>query len=155
MYVRKRAAGRSHHLTHLCFDIFSRIVPWVRNKYTYIYKWLWFRRRPFQMHFSKEKFCILIKMSLLFVPKGLINNNTALVWIMAWSCITEICAETLLARWAPRFDYNSSTGGQQGIWVQWLWAVTHEDAGWPASAWAPGLTQRKSFLVLRKTSPLQ
>ena len=25
---------------------------------------------------------------------------------------------------------------QQGIWAQWLGSVTHEDAGWPAPAWA-------------------
>ena len=31
-----------------------------------------------------EKFCILIKISLKFVPKGPINNIPALVQIMAW-----------------------------------------------------------------------
>ena len=31
-----------------------------------------------------EKFFILIKISLKFVPKGPIDNNPALVWIMAW-----------------------------------------------------------------------
>ena len=31
-----------------------------------------------------EKYCILIKMSLKFGPKGPINNNPALVEIMAW-----------------------------------------------------------------------
>ena len=31
-----------------------------------------------------EKLCILIKISLKFVPKGLIDNNSALVEIMAW-----------------------------------------------------------------------
>ena len=44
---------------------------------------------------------------------------------------------------------------QQGICGQWLRAMTHEDAGWPAPAWAPGLTQRESYLILRKTIPLQ
>ena len=44
---------------------------------------------------------------------------------------------------------------QQGICGQWLGAMTHEDAGWPAPAWAPGLTQRESYLILRKTIPLQ
>ena len=33
---------------------------------------------------SSEKFCILIKISPKFVPKGLIDNNPALVQIMAW-----------------------------------------------------------------------
>ena len=45
-------------------------------------------------------------------------------------------------------------GAQQGIWGQWLGAMTLEDAGWPAPAWAPGLTQRETFLILRKTIPL-
>ena len=31
-----------------------------------------------------EKFCILIQISLKFVPKGLIDNKTALVQVMAW-----------------------------------------------------------------------
>ena len=31
-----------------------------------------------------EKFCILIKISLKFFPKGQINNIPALVQIMAW-----------------------------------------------------------------------
>ena len=33
----------------------------------------------FNYIFSNEKFCILIQISLKFVPKGLINNNPALV----------------------------------------------------------------------------
>ena len=31
-----------------------------------------------------EKFCIFVKISLKFVPKGLIDNKPALVQIMAW-----------------------------------------------------------------------
>ena len=34
--------------------------------------------------FMNEKCCILIRISLKFVPKGPINNIPALVWIMAW-----------------------------------------------------------------------
>ena len=33
--------------------------------------------------------------------------------------------------------------------------MTHEDADWPAPAWAPGITQWESYLILRKTIPLQ
>ena len=36
-----------------------------------------------------EKFDILIKISLKFVPKGLIDNNPALVEIMAWRQIGD------------------------------------------------------------------
>ena len=38
----------------------------------------------FRSIFVNENFCILIKISLQFVPKGLIDNNPALVQIMAW-----------------------------------------------------------------------
>ena len=34
--------------------------------------------------FMNEKFCISIKISLKFVPEGPIDNNSALVYIMAW-----------------------------------------------------------------------
>ena len=36
-----------------------------------------------------EKFCILIKISLKFVPKGPTDNNPALVQIMAWHQIGD------------------------------------------------------------------
>ena len=38
----------------------------------------------FRCIFMNEKFCILIKISLKYVSKGLINNNPALFSIMAW-----------------------------------------------------------------------
>ena len=38
----------------------------------------------FRCIFVNEKFCILIKISLKIVPKGLIDNNAALVQVMAW-----------------------------------------------------------------------
>ena len=34
--------------------------------------------------FVSEKFCILIRISLKFVPEGPIDKNPALVKIMAW-----------------------------------------------------------------------
>ena len=39
--------------------------------------------------FVNGKDCILIKISLKFVPKGPIDNNHALVWIMAWRWIGD------------------------------------------------------------------
>ena len=39
-------------------------------------KWPPFRRQYFQLHFVNEKFYILITISLKFVPKGAINNNS-------------------------------------------------------------------------------
>ena len=38
----------------------------------------------FRCIFVNEKFIILIKISLKFIPKGPIDNNPALVQIMAW-----------------------------------------------------------------------
>ena len=43
-----------------------------------------FRRRHFQMHFMNDIFCILIHISLKFVPKGPIGNKLMLVRVMAW-----------------------------------------------------------------------
>ena len=45
---------------------------------------LFFADDIFRCNFVNEKFCILIKISLKFVPKGPIDNNPALVEIMAW-----------------------------------------------------------------------
>ena len=36
-----------------------------------------------------EKICILIEISLMSVPKGPIDNNPALVEVMAWSRIGD------------------------------------------------------------------
>ena len=43
-----------------------------------------FADHPFKRNFLNETLTILIKISLNFVPKGPINNNPALVEIMAW-----------------------------------------------------------------------
>ena len=42
-----------------------------------------FRRQHFQMNFHDWKFCISIRISLRFVPKGPIDNKWALVPVMA------------------------------------------------------------------------
>ena len=38
----------------------------------------------FKCIFMYEKFCTLIQISLKFVPKGPIDNNSVLVQVMAW-----------------------------------------------------------------------
>ena len=43
----------------------------------------------FRCIFVNEKLCILVKISLTFVPKGPIDNNPALVQIMAWRRIGD------------------------------------------------------------------
>ena len=61
---------------HWPVHIHSFISPWT--------KWLPFCRRYLQMHFREGKCCILIKIALKFVPKGPIDNNQAMIKIMAW-----------------------------------------------------------------------
>ena len=43
----------------------------------------------FRYIFVNEKFCILIKISLKFVPEGPVDNYSALIWIMARCWIGE------------------------------------------------------------------
>ena len=45
--------------------------------------------------------------------------------------ITEICAETLLARWAPHFDYNSPAGD--------LWPVAGSNDPWRCGLASPSI----------------
>ena len=53
----------------------------------------------FKGSFLNEKFCILFKISLKYVPKGPIENNPALVPIMAWRRIGDKpLSESMLTR---------------------------------------------------------
>ena len=84
--------------------------------------------------FMNEKFCILIKFSLKFAPKGPIDNNPALVQIMAWRRIGDKpLSEPILT------DSLTHICGTRGRWVKlvhtpqlvtffhyqikWLWYV--------------------------------
>ena len=51
----------------------GQAIPWVNLR-------IWQNGR----HFVDEKLGILIKISLKLVPKGRVDNDQALVWIMAW-----------------------------------------------------------------------
>ena len=59
-------------------------LPTDMHTYTHVYiqvfisKWIGWKN-AFQIHFCERKFCILIKFSLKFVPKGPIDSNAALV----------------------------------------------------------------------------
>ena len=58
----------------------------------------------FRCIFVNEKFCILIEMSLKFVPKGSIDNNLALVHIMACHRIgAKPLSEPMLTRFTHAF----------------------------------------------------
>ena len=48
-----------------------------------------FANDVFRCIFMNGKFCILIKISLKIVPKGPIDNNPALVYVMAWRQIGD------------------------------------------------------------------
>ena len=54
-----------------------------------------------QIIFMSENFCILIKISLKFIPKGPINNNPALVQIMAWHRIGDKPLTEPMLTWPP------------------------------------------------------
>ena len=58
-----------------------------------------------------EKFCILIQISLKFVPKGLIYNKAALVQVMAWHQIGNKL-ETMLAQCTDAYIFST-----RGNWV--------------------------------------
>ena len=54
--------------------------------------------------FVNEKVCILIEISLKFVPKGPVNNKPALVWIMAWCRIGDKpLSEPMLTRFTDAY----------------------------------------------------
>ena len=58
----------------------------------------------FRCIFVNEKFCILIKISLKFVPKGPICNNPALVQIMACRRIGDKpLSEAMLIRFTDTY----------------------------------------------------
>ena len=51
-----------------------------------------------------EKFGILITIPLKFVPKGLIDNNATLVYIMAWRRIGDMpISELMLTRFTDAY----------------------------------------------------
>ena len=52
-------------------------------------KWLPFCRQHFQMHFLAKKVCILILISLKFVPMHPVVNKLALVCVMAWQLLGD------------------------------------------------------------------
>ena len=77
----KCSHAEQHYDDELGIKVFMSIpisthIPWT--------KWSPFRSWYCQIHVVNEKFCILVTVSLKFVPKGLIDNNPSLVQIMVW-----------------------------------------------------------------------
>ena len=61
----------------------------------------------FRHSFMNEKFCMLIKNSLKFVPKVPINNNPALVLIMAWHQIGDKpLSESMLTQFTDAYIWH-------------------------------------------------
>ena len=57
--------------------------------------------------FVNKKFCILIEISLKFVPKGPIDNNPPLVKIMAWRWIgIKPLSELMLNRFTDAYMWH-------------------------------------------------
>ena len=71
----------------------------------------------------------------LLSPHGLYLSHVRSKWV---TYITEICAELLLARWVPHFDYNSSTGGPAGN----LGAVAGSSDPWRCGLASPSMGSR-------------
>ena len=58
----------------------------------------------FKCIFLNEKFYVLIKISLKFVPNGPIDNNPALVQVMAWRRIGDKpLSEPMLTRFTDAY----------------------------------------------------
>ena len=74
-----------------------------------------FADNVFRCIFVNEKFFIMIKFSLKFVPKGQIDNNTALVEIMAWRRIGNKPLSEPYQCWPDSLTHISSSRGR---WVK-------------------------------------
>ena len=71
----------------------------------------------FKYIFMNEKFCILIPISLKFVPKGPINNKSALVQVLAWHQIGDKSLSEPMLTW---FTDAFVLCGTRGRWVNSL-----------------------------------
>ena len=66
-----------------------------------------FAENAFRCIFVNEKFCILIKISLMFVPKCLIDNKPGLAKIMAWHQIgTKPLSEAMLTQFTDAYMWH-------------------------------------------------
>ena len=84
----------------------------------------------FRCIFINEKFCILIEISLKCVPKGPIDNNPALVQIMAWCRIgNKPLSEPMLTRFIDTYIYVTLGGDELTKFFNgfsyWLWRTSN------------------------------
>ena len=78
-------------------------LPWT--------KWLPFYTQYFQIHFRNEKFRILIRILLKFVPTGPVDTNPALVLIMAWH--QKATSHYLNQCWPDSQKIHAALGGDE------------------------------------------
>ena len=83
----------------------------------------------FKCIFLNEEFCILIKMSLKFVPKGQINNDPALVQPIKCQAIILTGVGELIAEFHFRWgswphDWNLVKTNVVQFWLEWQNYVT-------------------------------
>ena len=73
--------------------------------------------------FVSEKFCILIEITLKFVPKGPIDHNPAVVYLMACRHYLNQCWPNSLVHNAGQWEmiWNRST------WIQRRWQHDYEN----------------------------
>ena len=83
MYTVRQQAKENVKLTHLSLDIMVAIC------------------QTMKCIFMNEKFCTLIRFSLKFVPKRPMDNNPAMVEMMAWR---RICDKSLSEPVLTRFS---------------------------------------------------
>ena len=85
----------------------------------------------FKCIFMNETFCILIRISLKFVPKGAINNIPALVQIMGWRRTgAKPLSEAMLTQFIDAYIYIC---GARGRWVNTL---APDDTMWRHRTWS-------------------
>ena len=106
---------------HHCYDRQDR-VAWGHmdqgiNSSPFVQNGSHFTDNIFRCIFVNEKFCILVKILLKFVPKGPIDNNPALFHIMAWRQIGDKpLSEPMLTR---STDMYAALGGDE-LRMDWL-----------------------------------
>ena len=73
----------------------------------------------FKYIFMNLKFCVLIQISLTFVPNGLIDNNPALVKIKGWRQIDKKpLSEPMLTWSSDAYMQHKGRGVKPSLWYQ-------------------------------------
>ena len=108
------------------FTYYSLVAQICLNHYPRVRNGHNFTDDMFTCIFVNEKFCILIKISLKFVPKGSIDNKWALAQVMTW-CRTGNCLNQC---WPSLMTHIYGTRR----WVKWViirsWWLSNKQVQW-------------------------